>query len=175
MFPDLTSFRLVLLVLRTKITAFDEDYQQPAAPERCAQSRRIPEWLFANRLGHRQVIHIPQHRRHKSHKNNVWLCEKFNQSSTQSRPSHPRASTSCKTGASMARSKDCQPSQQMRTYSTGPFSPHFFSHMPFSVLRRVPFLTRLKSASGTRSRSVSSLLSLPFWFSLTRRSRSISD
>ncbi|TFK77668.1 hypothetical protein K466DRAFT_150091 [Polyporus arcularius HHB13444] len=58
---------------RTKITAFGEDYQQPAAPLRCAQSRRIPEWLVANRFSHRQVIHILQHRRHKSHKDCVRL------------------------------------------------------------------------------------------------------
>ena len=65
LFPDLTSFRPALLVRsRTKITAFSEDYQQPAAPERCAQSRRIPEWLFAIKFGHRQVIHILQQRRH---------------------------------------------------------------------------------------------------------------
>ena len=34
LFPDLTSFRPALLVQRTKITAFSEDYQQPAAPEK---------------------------------------------------------------------------------------------------------------------------------------------
>jgi hypothetical protein len=35
---------------RTRITVLDEDYQQPAAPGRHAQSRRIPEWLFATGL-----------------------------------------------------------------------------------------------------------------------------
>jgi len=54
-----------LPVQRTGIVAFDEDYQQPAAPERCTQSRRIPEWLIANRFGHRQVIHILQCHEHK--------------------------------------------------------------------------------------------------------------
>ena len=34
LYPDLTSFRQALLVQRTKITAFSEDYQQPAAPEK---------------------------------------------------------------------------------------------------------------------------------------------
>ena len=34
LFPDLTSFRPALLVQRTKITAFSEDYQQPAAPKK---------------------------------------------------------------------------------------------------------------------------------------------
>ena len=76
MFPDLTSFRPALLVHRTKITAFSEDYQQPAAPERCAQSRRIPEWLVANRFSHRQLIHILQQCRHKSHKDSIRLLEK---------------------------------------------------------------------------------------------------
>ncbi|EIW51417.1 uncharacterized protein TRAVEDRAFT_137429, partial [Trametes versicolor FP-101664 SS1] len=36
--------------VRTRITAFNEDYQQPAAPKRCAQPRRIPEWLIATGL-----------------------------------------------------------------------------------------------------------------------------
>ena len=34
LYPDLTSFKQALLVQRTKITAFSEDYQQPAAPEK---------------------------------------------------------------------------------------------------------------------------------------------
>ena len=84
---------------------------QPAAPVRCAQSRRIPEWLFANRFGHRQAIHILQHCRHESHKDGVRLFEKPSISPIQSRLSHPRASSSCKTGASMARSRECQPSR----------------------------------------------------------------
>ena len=73
LFPDLTSFRPALRVRRTRITAFSEDYQQPAAPERCAQPRRIPEWLVANRFSHRQVIHILQQCGHKSHKDSVRL------------------------------------------------------------------------------------------------------
>ena len=74
LFPDLTSFRPALLVRgRTRITAFSEDYQQPAASARCAQPRRIPEWLVANRSGHRQVIHILQQRGHKSQMDSVRL------------------------------------------------------------------------------------------------------
>ena len=69
LFPDLTSFRPALLVRgRTRITAFSEDYQQPAASARCAQPRRIPEWLVANRFSHQQLIHIPQQCKHKSQK-----------------------------------------------------------------------------------------------------------
>ena len=108
MFPDLTNFRPALLVRRTKIAAFSEDYQQPTAPKRCAQSRRIPEWIVAIRFGHRQVIHILQQRGHKSHKDSARRTEKPNNHSVKSRLSHPRASTSCEAGASMARSRDCQ-------------------------------------------------------------------
>ena len=34
LYPDLTSFRQALPVQRTEITAFSEDYQQPAAAEK---------------------------------------------------------------------------------------------------------------------------------------------
>ena len=43
LFPVLTSFRSALRVHRTRITTFNEDYQQPDAPERRTQSRRIPD------------------------------------------------------------------------------------------------------------------------------------
>jgi hypothetical protein len=39
-----------LLVHRTRITIFSEDYQQPDAPKRCTQSRRISKWLIASGL-----------------------------------------------------------------------------------------------------------------------------
>ena len=113
LFPDLTSFRPALLVQRTRITAFSEDYQQPAAPERCAQPRRIPEWLVANRFSHRQLIHILPQCGHKSHKDSVRLLRAAElDGSTNTRLSHPRASTSCQAGASMARSRECQPPHQ---------------------------------------------------------------
>ena len=73
LFPDLTNFRPALRVRRTQIAAFSEDYQQPAASERCAQSRRIPEWIAADRFSHRQLIHILQHRGHASQKDGVRL------------------------------------------------------------------------------------------------------
>ena len=74
------------------------------------QSRRISEWIVANRFSHRQLIHILQQRKHKSHKDGARLVEKSNVCSINSQLSHPRTSTSCKTGASMVRSRDCQPS-----------------------------------------------------------------
>ena len=57
---------------RTWITSLDEDYQQPAIPERHAQPRRISYWLIAFRFSHRQVIHVPRHYKQKSHKDIVW-------------------------------------------------------------------------------------------------------
>ena len=57
-FPFSQVSSVLLPVQRTEITAFKEDYQQPAAPERHAQSRRIPNYLFVCRSSHRQSIHI---------------------------------------------------------------------------------------------------------------------
>ena len=79
-----------LPVQRTEIVAFGEDYQQPAAPQRCAQSRRIPEWLVANRFGHRQVIHILQHYKHTSQKDGARFARVSSRTSgTQPHPATP--------------------------------------------------------------------------------------
>lgn len=47
----------------TRITPFDGDYQRSASPARQARPRRIPEWLIASGLTHRQVIHTSLHHR----------------------------------------------------------------------------------------------------------------
>lgn len=53
LYPDLTSFRKNLPVLgRTEIIPFSEDYQQPAAPERCASVTADLRVVNCNRLGH---------------------------------------------------------------------------------------------------------------------------
>lgn len=41
LFPDLTSFRPALPVQWTEITAFSEDYQRPAAPEKLQRSHGV--------------------------------------------------------------------------------------------------------------------------------------
>lgn len=140
MFPDLTSFRPALPVHRTKIAAFNEDYQQPTAPIRCAQSRRIPEWIVAIRFGHRQAIHILQQRRHKSQKDGVRLVEKPNNHSVQSRLSHPRTSTSCEAGASMVRSRDCQSSHLNGSLLDCAFRLPFLCPLCLSAYRGNPVL-----------------------------------
>ena len=90
LYPDLTSFRPALLVRgRTRITAFGEDYQQPAASVRCAQPRRIPEWLVANRFSHRQLIHILQQCGHKSHKDSVRPLRATKRYTVQYTPDYP--------------------------------------------------------------------------------------
>ena len=58
-----------LPVRKTRITAFDEDYQRPAAPLRHAAVQvdpRVVIWRAG--LAHRQSIHILQHCRHKRQK-----------------------------------------------------------------------------------------------------------
>ena len=143
MFPVLTSFRQALPVLRTGITAFVEDYQQPAAPERCAQSRRIPEWLFAVRFGHRQVIHILQHRRRKSHKDSVRPFEKPNRL-FDTIPTFPSASQYILRGRRIYGSvQGVSAIPQWRLTRTWPFGPHLNQKptvhpLPFGLLRRRP-------------------------------------
>ena len=48
LFPDLTSFRPALLVQRTKITAFSEDYQQPAAPKKLRSVTAYLRLVYCN-------------------------------------------------------------------------------------------------------------------------------
>lgn len=72
LYPVLTSFRPALPVQWTEITAFGEDYQQPAILWKYAQSRRILKLLIAYWCNHRQAIHILPHCRHTSQMDSVW-------------------------------------------------------------------------------------------------------
>ena len=100
-----------LPIQKMEITAFSGDYQRPDAPERRSQSRRIPEWLVANRSSHRQVIHILLHRGRRSQKDGVRpYGQRVYKGLYRTRPFPLQVSTSRQTGPSMTRSRKCQSS-----------------------------------------------------------------
>ena len=82
-----------------------------------AQSRRIPEWLIANRFGYQQVIHTLQQHEHTSHKDSVRFIEPTGPGLHRHRLSmtrrlQSRSSTTRQTGASIDRTIYHQPHPQ---------------------------------------------------------------
>jgi len=102
----------------TEITAFDEDYQQPAAPERHTQPRRIPEWLIdwqawpSASNPHPSLIASPCGKR------TVLDWKDFKRQSSQQSNLLSPVSTSRSTGISMTRSLANQPPVQGAYYYT---------------------------------------------------------
>ena len=70
LFPVLTSFRSALRVHSTRITTFNEDYQQPEHLKG-ARSHGVSPMIICVWFGHRQAIHILLHCRHTSQKDDT--------------------------------------------------------------------------------------------------------
>ena len=67
------SSQLSVFGMRTQITTFDEDYQQPAPTERRRTVTADPRVVICIRLGYQQLIHTPQQYKHTSQKDSVWF------------------------------------------------------------------------------------------------------
>ena len=63
--------QLSVFGMRTQITTFDEDYQQPAPTERRRTVTADPRVVICIRLGYQQLIHTPQQYKHTSQKDSV--------------------------------------------------------------------------------------------------------
>jgi hypothetical protein len=96
----------------TEIMAFREDYQQPAAPERHAQSRRIPEWLFDRQVWPSASNPHPPFNAGSHNKRKEPDCNRPRrpQKAFQRSCNLSQVSPSRLTGASMTRSMGNQPS-----------------------------------------------------------------
>ena len=105
-------------VRRTRVGPFGEDYRRAAAPrQRASGTRRISEWLVADwiwPMGNQ--VHIPHHHPQQRQRRSARFALPGSSGDISSPPHKSqatvpsRAGTSCKAGASTARTRDGQPS-----------------------------------------------------------------
>ena len=96
--------------LETKVTTFNEDYQQPdmlRTTHTAAADLRVVNRITG--LTYRQQIHILLHRRHKPHKGSIWRISGFKELKTLHGILSTRSSASCQAGTSMNQLREHQP------------------------------------------------------------------
>ena len=115
---DLTGFSQLLPVFRQGSQTSEGTTSERQQLKGVAQSRRIPEWLFVDRFGHRQVIHIllpSQTQRHRGTASD-FEGQQTHKCAASPQASPFRVSIILMSGVSMTRSRNHQP----RKTSSGP-------------------------------------------------------